>query len=215
MAARCQARGFSALAFVAICILVEGCSSSSEILYQAPDSVVVGPRVALLPVVLESSLDDSATRVGSNDHRKYRYELAIAASDHLSDALGFEVVCLSYACARVPGNPWEQDQLEAWAAEISGWSAARDEPQALPPGLAAITRQLGTAFDVNQVILIHGTVDYQRGLQLGNTADLAVDAFLAENGDRLWASQAQLRNPFGWWPIDTSILFYGFEGANP
>lgn len=234
-----SARFPGALALLGICVLLASCGSNAKIIYDSPGTTAIGPRLALLPVILDTNVSDPSVCMEACDFTKDRYALALAANDYLADVLSYDTVCLSNACASVPGNPWEQDEIEDWASRAAAWARDQDREQGLPQDLSGFVNQLAKTFDVDSVMLIHGDVDYlrvgdmahwmatltvsmYRDLFTGNVADVAIDIYAAETGEKLWASEAELTHygvilmgghpdmaePYG------PVLFEGLEDAN-
>ncbi len=230
-----------AFALLGLCVLLVGCASGSKVVYEAPGASTIGPRIAMLPVVLETNIIDPANCVDYCDFTKNRYRVALAANDHLSDILDYDVACLSHACASIPGNPWEQEDLEYQATQIAAWVADHPGEHELPEELATFGRQLAAEFGVDSFVLVHGKADYikhsdmahwaatltvsmYRDLFRGNAADVSIDIFSAVTGERLWSSEAELtqfgaKSPglaeqYGFDDPYGKVLFEGLEAAH-
>ncbi len=231
-------RSSCVLAALVFCGLTTSCGSSSRVVYDAPVGRLIGPRIALLPVVLQSNVDDPSQCMDFCDPENDAFTIALQVSDHLTRALHYDVVCLSYACEDIVGNPFGREDVEAWADEFAGFLADETAPFMLPPDLLAIARRLNDTFGIDGVVVIHGRADYvkhadmahwmatltvsmYRDLFRGNTADISVDVFDAETGERTWASRSEATHvgnqevsvSQGAPPDYGQLLFAGLPGA--
>lgn len=158
-----------------------------------------------------------------------RAEMVLAIDSYLRHQLGYETLCLDYACRRIPGNPFSDEQLEAWSQEFAAWSSDHDGAPQLPANLVDKGRKIGSAFDADGIVLLHGEVRYVQhadaahwaatltfsmyyNLLRGNTARIAAEIYSVADGRKLWASESTILNvgaQNAMQPLESSKARYG------
>jgi hypothetical protein len=204
-----------------VAILVSACSYNSKVLYEAPDShagtekeasadqdsIVSGlHRLALLPVTMKVSPENTDFCMDPCEPERDRGEMALHAHRYLESELGYEIICLDFACRRERENPFTDKQLSNWAAEFSAWADEHEDDMQLPREMVDITRRISEAFGVDGIMVIHGDIRYIQyadmihwlvtltasayySLARGNEADLHIEIFDARDGTKLWGSE--------------------------
>ena len=195
----------------AACIAISACAGSSKVTYEAPASVAGLQTVAILPVVITVSPDNPANCMEVCSPERDRAEMVLAVDSYLRHQLGYETLCLDYACRRIPGNPFSDEQLEAWSQEIAAWSSDHDGAPKLPPKLKNIGREIGGSFEADSIVLLHGEIRYVQNadaahwaatltfsmyynLMRGNTAKIDAEIYSVADGRKLWASENTILN---------------------
>jgi len=164
-------------------------------------------RLVLLPITLSISPKDPTQCQGPCNPERDRSEIALAASTFVHSARDYEIVCLDYACPRIPDSVISDAELTTWAASISRWIEENPGKTQLPADLVSILHQIEEAYDVEGILLINGKLRYVQyadiahwiltltfssyyNLFRGHTADLQAHVFAAANGSKLWAGEA-------------------------
>jgi len=200
-----------AAAFVAACAAISACAGSSTVTYSLPELDEGIQIIAILPVVITVSPDDPANCMDVCSPERDRAEMVLEVDSYLRHQLGYETLCLDYACRRIPGNPFSDEQLEAWSQEFAAWSSGHDGAPQLPATLADISREIGSAFDADGVVLLHGEIRYVQAADMahwmatltfsiyynmmrGNTAKIDAEIYSVADGRKLWASESTILN---------------------
>ena len=198
-------------AFVAACAAISACAGSSTVTYSLPERDQGLQRIGILPVVITVSPDNPANCMEVCSPERDRAEMVLAVDSYLRDRLGYETVCLDYACRRIPGNPYSDEQLEAWSQEFAAWSSDHDGAPQLPAILADTSREIGNVFDADGVVLLHGEIRYVQSadaahwaatltfsmyynIMRGNTATIDAEIYSVADGRKLWASESTILN---------------------
>ena len=200
-----------AAAFVAASAVLSACTGSSAVTYETPEHSQGLQRVAILPIVIEISPGNPADCMDTCSPERDRAEMVIAVDAYLRDQLGYETLCLDYACRRIPDNPFSDEQLQAWSQEFANWSSDQNDAPQLPENLASISKEIGRSFDADGVILLHGKLRYVQNadaahwaatltfsmyynLTRGNTAKIDAEIYSVADGRKLWASESTILN---------------------
>jgi hypothetical protein len=140
-----------------------------------------------------------------------RADIVLAADSYLRSQLGYETVCFDFACRRIPGNPFNDQQLEDWSRELVAWSSSHAGAMQLPAILADIASEIGHTFDVDGIVLLYGSIRYVQdadiahwlatltfsmyyNLARGNTGKIDAEIYSVEDGRKLWASKSTVLN---------------------
>lgn len=198
-------------ALFAACIGISACAGSSKVTYEAPASGVGLKTVAILPVAIAVSPDDPENCMDVCSPERDRARMVIAVDSYLRHQLGYETLCLDYACRRIPGNPFSDQQLNAWSQEFAAWSSGHDGAPQLPANLANISQEIGSALDADGIVLLHGKLRYVQNadmahwvatltfsvyynLMRGDTAEINAEIYSVADGRKLWASESTILN---------------------
>jgi hypothetical protein len=200
-----------ATAIVAASAAISACAGSSTVSYSLPERGESLQKIAILPVVIAVSPEDPASCMDVCSPERDRAEMVLAVNSYLSDQLGYDTLCLDFACRRIPGSPFSDEQLKAWSKEIAAWSSDHDGAPQLPPKLEDIGKEIGGAFDADGIVLLHGEIRYVQNADLahwaatltfsmyfnlmrGNTAKIGAEIYSVADGRKLWASDNTILN---------------------
>ena len=230
------------LAGYLVLAMLASCSHNADLVIEEPQTEVMqsveasnGPglaasrlkRILLLPIVLNIQPEDPESCMDLCEPQRDRAEIALAAADHLEWRIGYDITCLDFACRRVEENPYSDELLSGWAAEIANWANEHPTDRQLPDHLMEIVGRIRSTFGVDGLALVHGDVRYVQNSDMlhwmatltasmyynlirGNTAHLQADIIATESGNRLWSAKTtvtQIGNQS--WPVEEAKKRYG------
>jgi hypothetical protein len=226
-----------------ISVILAGCGNNTDVVIEEPQTEVMQlvtasngagsavsrlRQILLLPVVLDINPEDPKACMDVCNPLRDRAEIALGTSKHLELPLGYDVTCLDFSCRRIAGNPYSNELLSGWAAEIANWANQNPTARQLPEHLIEIVGQIQSTFGVDGLAVVHGDVRYVKDADMlhwlatltvsmyynllrGNTAQLHADIFATDTGHRLWSAKTTVTQigQVQSWPVAEAKSRYG------